>query len=537
MSAPAGIGPRARRVLADPAPLGAAGAALIAVGSYGAGATRYRGGVVEALGMRWITYGHGFAAFETLIWAGVAALLVAWLRAGRALVWAPGPEPAPPAARLARVRRLVAWWAGPLALAGPVFSRDVYSYLMQGAMVRDGYDPYTQGAAVNPGPMLLEVSADWRNTTTPYGPLHLGIGKWITAAVGDSVGVGVIAFRLLALAGFAAIVWAAPRIARALGGNPALALWLGPLNPLVLLHLVGGMHNEALMVGLVSLATVAALELPRRRGAALAAALVGVAVSLKATAVIALPFLVWVALTRRAPLPGLRDALRRLPGLLAAGLGMTGLAVAVLAAVTWATGTSWGWVGELSGNTKVVNPLAAPSAVAGIISGVMAWIDDSVTFNVVVAVTRRISAVLMLAGLVATWVLFRATPRRNIAGSCAAYGVMVVFNAVTLPWYYASLLVPLGAVRPPRWVSLGAVGATVLLCLSFAGGGNNRLYEPLWMILVTLAAIAAVRWLDTGSLRPPRSRLPGGGGPADPAAPAGGAGSPTAAAGSGEAPR
>ncbi|HJG56160.1 MAG TPA: hypothetical protein K8V57_00590, partial [Corynebacterium xerosis] len=70
----------------DPARLGFLGALLVAIGSYGAGATRYRGGVVDALGLGWITYGHGFALFETLIWIGIIVLLGGWLLAGRQLI-------------------------------------------------------------------------------------------------------------------------------------------------------------------------------------------------------------------------------------------------------------------------------------------------------------------------------------------------------------------------------------------------------------------------------------------------------------------
>ena len=29
------------------------------------------------------------------------------------------------------------------------------------------------------------------------------------------------------------------------------AIWLGAMNPLVIIHLVGGIHNEALMLGLM----------------------------------------------------------------------------------------------------------------------------------------------------------------------------------------------------------------------------------------------------------------------------------------------
>lgn len=486
---------------ADPAALGLAGGMLIALGSYGAGATRYRGGIVDALGLGWITYGHGFAAFEALIWVGIAILLAAWLLAGRHHIFTGGDRPAE--RRLTALNRSLRLWLIPMAITAPIFSRDVYSYLMQGAMMRDGFDPYSEGAAVNPGPMLLEVSADWRNTTTPYGPLHLGIGEGITRIVGDNISVGVILFRILCLAGFLAIAWSVPRIARALGGDPALAQWLGVLNPLVLLHLVAGLHNESIMVGLVSLALVAGLTLPRGRGAIVAALLIGVAVSLKATAIIALPFLVWIAVTRGGELPRWGDVARRSPAILGYGIGMSALMVAALTAVTWVTGSTWGWLTEISGNTKVINPLAAPSAVAGVIAGAMAWIDDTVVFNSIVEVTRTVSSLILVVGLVACWFIFRQSPRRNVAGMVAAYGVAVVFNAVALPWYYASLLTPIGAIRPPRWLVQGTVLATLILCMSFAGGGNNRFYDLPWMAVITLASWFALRWLVNGNLRRP----------------------------------
>ncbi|MDK8768392.1 alpha-(1-_6)-mannopyranosyltransferase A [Corynebacterium freneyi] len=482
----------------DSAKLGFVGALFVALGSYGAGATRYRGGIVDALGLGWITYGHGFALFEIFIWVGIVGILAAWLLAGRRLIFG---RPAPAVDRLRTLNRSLLWWLIPLSVSAPVFSRDIYSYLMQGAMMRDGFDPYSEGAAVNPGPMLLEVSADWRNTTTPYGPLHLGINEVITRIVGDNITVGIVLFRILCVLGFLAIVWSVPRIAVKLGGDPALAQWLGVLNPLVLLHLVAGLHNESIMVGLVSLALAAGLMMPRLRGAVVAALLIGVAVSLKATAVIALPFLVWIAVTRGGELADWSAVFRRVPALLGYGIGMSALMVGALTAVTWLTGSTWGWLTEISGNTKVINPLAAPSAVAGAIAAVMAWIDDTVVFNSIVAVTRRVSSVIMVVGLVACWFVFRQNPRRNVAGMVAAYGVAVVFNAVALPWYYASLLTPIGTFRPPRWLVQGTVVATLILCLSFSGGGNNRFYDVPWMIVITVAAWFALRWLVNGDVR------------------------------------
>ena len=77
--------------------------------------------------------------------------------------------------------------------------------------------------------------------------------------------MGVAFHRLLALIGFAMIVWALPRLARRFGINPVSALWLGAANPLVLFHLVVGVHNEALAIGLM----LVGIELALRTDAAL----------------------------------------------------------------------------------------------------------------------------------------------------------------------------------------------------------------------------------------------------------------------------
>ena len=96
--------------------------------------------------------------------------------------------------------------------------------------------------------------------------------------------------RLTMLPGLALMMWAVPHLARHLGGKPAVALWLAVLNPLVLIHLIGGVHNEMLMVGLM--AAGIALVLERHHVAGIG--LVAIGVAIKATAGIALPFIVWI---------------------------------------------------------------------------------------------------------------------------------------------------------------------------------------------------------------------------------------------------
>jgi len=480
--------------------LGLIGSLLLLLGSFGGGATRNRGGVLEALDLDFLAYGRGAGISNVVFWAGVAFLLAGWVVLGRrhVLRGRPGVEK--------HVRKSLWVWILPLLPAAPMLSRDVYSYLMQGAMLRDGYDPYTQGAAVNPGPYLLEVSHDWRNTTTPYGPLHLWIGEGVTRLVGDNVTAGVIVYKLISVLGFAAIAWAVPRIARALGGDPALALWLGVANPVMILHMVGGMHNESVMVGLVSVGLLACLH----KRFLLGVALIAVAVSLKATAAIALPFVVWMATHHYS-----RHMHRFLAFVVTGFVGLIET-LAVVAAVTWLSGSSWGWLSEISGNSKVINPLALPSLLASGITWVVQVVDTGFEYNTALGVLRSISMVLMLAGLVVVWWMFRHTTRRAVAGTALAYQVAFVFNSVTLPWYYASVITLVGTVRPPEWVLRLAVGASIVVTLSFTGSGNHQLYNTWWMAGVFVLAWVLTDWVFGKEIRGPWP-APGAGphGPAD----------------------
>lgn len=473
------------RMLPGPVVLGAIGSVLILLGSFGGGATRNRGGVLEAVGLDFLAYGHGAGISNTVFWIGVLVLLAGWVSLGYRTVIGEGGHGGVDT-RTAAVRRSLWVWVAPLALAAPVLSRDVYSYLMQGAMLRDGFDPYRQGAAVNPGPYLLEVSHDWRNTTTPYGPLHLWIGEGVTRIVGDHVTAGVLLYKAISIAGFMAIAWAMPKIARRLGGDPALALWLGVTNPVMILHMVGGMHNESVMVGLVSVGLLACL----RRRFLLGVALIAVAVSLKATAAIALPFVVWMATNHYAG--EFATMRRRVSSFLVTGFVGVAETLAVVAVITWASGASWGWLSEISGNSKVINPLALPSLLAGAVTPFIQMFNEDFDYNVPLAVFRDLSMIAMLVGLVIAWWVFRQNDRRNIMGTAAAYQVAFVFNSVTLPWYYASVISLVGTVRPPGWVLRLATGASIVVTLSFTGSGNHQLYNIWWMV-----PAIAVAWLLT----------------------------------------
>src|SRR6202022_4880237 len=114
------------------------------------------------------------------------------------------------------------------------------------------------------------------------------VAKFVTMLVGDHVVAGTMVRGLCLLPGVALLIWAAPRIARHIGTSGAAALWICVLNPLVIIHLMGGVHNEMLMVGLM----MAGIALTMDRHPVAGVALVAVGVAVKATAALALPFLV-----------------------------------------------------------------------------------------------------------------------------------------------------------------------------------------------------------------------------------------------------
>ncbi|OOK72189.1 putative membrane protein [Mycobacterium kansasii] len=255
---------------------------LITTGGLGAGSTRQHDPLLETIHMSWLRFGHGLVLSSIVLWSGVGLMLIAWLWLGRQVLTGEATE--------FTMRATTAFWLAPLLLSVPVFSRDTYSYLAQGALLRDGLDPYAVGPVGNPNALLDDVSPIWTITTAPYGPAFILVAKLVTIIVGNNVVAGTMLLRLCMLPGLALLIWAAPRLAQHLGANGSIALWTCVLNPLVLIHLMGGVHNEMLMVGLM--AAGIALTMQRRHVAGIT--LITVAIAVKATAGLALPFLFWV---------------------------------------------------------------------------------------------------------------------------------------------------------------------------------------------------------------------------------------------------
>ncbi len=454
-----------------PAVLGFAGAALIALGGLGAGSTRQHDPLLESLRLSWLRFGHGLVVSSLLLWTGVAVMVVAWLWLGRRVI---GPERVSEYTMLATT----AFWLAPLLLSVPLFSRDTYSYLAQGALLRDGFDPYVVAPIENPNALLDNVSSIWTTTTAPYGPAFILVAKFVTAIVGDHVIAGTMLLRLCMLPGLALLIWAAPRVARHVGADGATALWICVLNPLVIVHLMGGVHNEMLMVGLM----MAGIALTFSGRHVLGVTLIAVAVAVKATAVLALPFMVWVWMRH---LSG-----KRVRAFLIAAAGSLAIVVAVFAVLSLAAGVGLGWLTALAGSVKIINWLTVPTAVANLANAI-GGLFMPVNFYAILEVTRIAGIVVILVALPLLWWRFRHTDREALIGIAWAMAVVVLFVPAALPWYYTWPLAIVSALAQSQAAIALIAGFSTWIMVIFKPDGSHGMYSWLHVGLATLCAVLA----------------------------------------------
>jgi alpha-1,6-mannosyltransferase len=401
---------------------GFAGSSLIAIGGLGAGALPV--GIPFFAGLKHVRIGL-FA-----VYGGLLLVLLAWWWLGRL-------------SRDGDVRamwRTAALWAAPLLIAPPMFSRDVYSYLSQGLMLGEGFDVYRAGPSALGGFFAEQVPAIWQHTPSPYGPVFLLLAELVTAPLGGHLLTGVIMMRLLAVAGLALLAYVVPTLATEAGVPPHQALWLGVLNPLVLIHFVGGAHNDALMVGLLAAGLAAAV----RNRPLVATLLVVTAALIKAPAVLGLVVVAVIWASRLdGPLPRLR----------AAG-GVGAIAAAATAVLTQLAGTGYGWIAAL--DTPISPHNLSLTSVLGRLTTAALGTDG-------IALWRWLGvlATLVVAGLV--WAcLDRLGPLYGLGVVLVA---VVVFGPALRPWYLIWGLVPLAVAAGHRWVRRALAAACAVMAL------------------------------------------------------------------------
>jgi hypothetical protein len=407
-----------------------------------------------------------------LVFAGAALLAAGWIGIGR---FAAGQ-------RTGWLVAIGAVWLTPLALAPPLFSGDVYSYIAQGTILHLGHNPYNTAPAAlagfGQGHVLSAVSPFWRHTTSPYGPLFLGLMSVVVGITGSHLIAGVLVTRAVELVGVGLLAIYVPRLARALGADRARATWLAVLSPLLALELIAGAHNDVLMIGLLVAGVTVALQGSPIKGVAICA----LAATVKLPALAAVLFIA-VAWSRSEPERS--EQIKLLAQSALAALG-------VLGAVSLVTGLGFSWLTTSVFSTPAKVHLAiTPSTAAGwTVAGLLRDAGVAIGHRTVASAFGVVTlAITIISGGVLLW-------RVRIPKVALYLGLLLLIAAAcgpaAWPWYFTWGLVLLAGC--PGWQRSAALATGVVVGL-FLIKPNGILMLPVQSSPAVLAAYALLGWV------------------------------------------
>jgi hypothetical protein len=314
-----------------------------------------------------------------------------------------------------------------LLLSPPLQLTDLFNYLGYARLgALHHLNPYTHVIA-NERHDPVWAATTWHNLHSPYGPaftlltyplglLPLPAAYWVLKTA-----------TVLASLGFIALV---ARCARQLGHDPRFAVLFVALNPIFLIYELGGFHNDIFML----VPAMAAISLlldgrDRRSGAALA-----LAIAVKFTAVLLLPFLLLAA----------RPARRRVRL-------VTGLAAAAVPLIAGSIAAFGLTIPNLSDQTSLLTNFSIPNLV-GVVLG-----QGGGTPTLV-----RLATVALVA-VVAVLIWRRGEWLTSAGWSTLA---LVCSLAWLVPWYIVWVL-PLAALGTSPRLRRATLGFSVFLVLSF----------------------------------------------------------------------
>lgn len=425
--------------------LGTVGALITAIGGWGAGAWPVVDSPVWQMPV-FTLLSRMLHTSTVLVFFGIGLLVVAWMLLARFCV----DTSKRPAARIpvSVLWRTLGAWVLPFLVTAPLFTQDIYSYLAQGSIAARGWDPYSAGPVDLLGPqdpLARSVPLMWSHSPAPYGPTALGYGAIISWITQDQTFPAVLLHRLVSIASLALVGWALVRLAQRCNVSPQAALWLGVLNPLAILHLVGGIHNEAVMLGLMLAGMELVLrgvdQLPRPTESrwiliVSGMALITAAGLVKVTALMALGF-AGVAVAHWFG--------GTLKDLFSAAALTAGLAMLFAAALSLGTGVGFGWITSQGGATEIVSWMSV-STVMGLISALLSMLlglgDHQ---DVALSVFRALGVLVGVAWVVRMlWASYKKRIH-PIGGLGVAMFLLVIFFPVVHPWYLLWAILPLAA--------------------------------------------------------------------------------------------
>lgn len=314
-----------------------------------------------------------------------------------------------------------------LVLSPPLQYTDLFNYLGYAHLgALHHLNPYTHVIGAEQFDPVSRF-ATWANWRSPYGTLFTAL-TYPLALMPLPVAYWLLKVVTVALS--VAFIWLVYKCACVLGRDPRLPVLLVAANPVYLVYAVAEFHNDFFML-VPSMAAIALLLARRYRWAGVA---IAIAIAIKYTMVLLLPFLILAAWRER----GLR---RLLGGAVAAGIPLVALSLALF-------GFSFPNVHDQS---RLVTDLSIPNLLGWAIGagGAASWI-----VNVMQVV---------IVGVVAYQLLKR---REWLSGAGWATVALLASLGWLMPWYIIWLL-PLAAIAADARLRVVALGATLLVTLSF----------------------------------------------------------------------
>jgi alpha-1,6-mannosyltransferase len=371
---------------------------------------------------------------------------------------------------------ILALWGLPFFLGTPLFSRDLYSYVAQGQLARHGLNPYLVApSALGPGNLLSSIASVWRNTASPYGPLFVSASRLGVAVSGGSLVAQILVFRAVELVGVALVMISLPSLARRLGNDPGLALWLAVLSPLALFSFVSSGHNEALMLGLMLAGITLGTGGRLRWGVALCA----LAATIKLPAAAGIVFLVADHCTRI-------DRSERWRTIAAAA----SITVVVMAGVTVGSGLGWTWLSPTALRVPtelrvLITPLVS---VGTFLHGVLHAVGLPAGLSATVTVVQTVGGIAAVSCILRMLFHTRAGDGVRLCG--VALILFVILSPTVWPWYLMWGVAVLAATSAQRSRALASVAGLAMLLVG-AGGTpmfNGGAYWVTGPILLTSLA-------------------------------------------------
>ncbi|MDN5825921.1 MAG: polyprenol phosphomannose-dependent alpha 1,6 mannosyltransferase MptB [Corynebacterium casei] len=441
--------------------IGTVGALMIGLGGLGAGALPVVGNPFGGLPFGQLM-GRMLVTSSALVLIGVGLIVIAWVlmapMAGNQLR-------ASSSTPRHSITRTQVWgtffaWTLPIIATAPLFTQDIYSYIANGSIVVQGMDPYSAGPVQLLGAdndLARSVPFIWANSPSPYGPVALGIAGIISVITSDSIVAAVILHRVASILGVIAAGWAISRLAVRCRVAPSSALWLGILNPLSILHLIGGIHNESIMLGFALVGMELALrgidKLQASTSLSMSSAwpawllIIGGGVLISAAGMVKVTGFIGLGFAGMALARFFAQRLNLKPYLAissAAGI-LLAVLLATIAAFTVLSGIGLGWITGQGGAVSIRSWLSVSTdvGVASGFMGMMLGLGDHT--EAILSVTRAVGIVVAAAFMVRMlFATFRGV-MHPIGGLGVSTLVLVVLFPVVHPWYILWAIFPLAA--------------------------------------------------------------------------------------------